>query len=297
MGFIFFGRWKVFYSFCPNFAVVTMICALDESKIRFYSEQSRSTFWFSQCSPPSAAPFDICIKDLFIRSKLWLDGKWVNFYCQSSCRCGDRRHKKNENFWHSTNEWKGKKLGQITNGSVNPWQFDRRRDGKKWHLIIINNHINDGAGEDDEQEEKVLNFMNLNKVAIRLTTHTHAQRTHIYIHAAIELRITIDLCQNLNWFSIPSYLILNAWPTRHTHTLIHNIKLDSEIWFFARCARNSSIRKMDLIWPLFCFLCLLETDDSLFHTIFYSFSVFLMLLAVAAVVVEQLAEICLWNGL
>lgn len=49
---------------------------------------------------------------------------------------------------------------------------------------------------------------------------------------------------------------------------------------------------MDLLWLLFLLLLLLETEDSLFRTIFFSF--FRVRYAAAAVVVvEQLAEICL----
>lgn len=79
-----------------------------------------------------------------------------------------------------------KKLDKITNGTVNPWHFDRKgTEGKMTSHHHQQPHPgDDGEWRDDdgEQEEKVLNFMNLNKVASLNDTLSLSHTTYISRH-------------------------------------------------------------------------------------------------------------------
>lgn len=123
-------------------------------------------------------------------------------------------------------------------------EFPLKREEKKWHLIIIINNIKE---EEEEKTGKVSNFMNLNKVA---------PLSDRYTHPVIELQITIDLCQNLNWFSIPQYLIFGK-PGPDREKLLWNMILFDEFKMPKKSFENR-----------ICFGFFFETDDSLFHTIF-----------------------------
>lgn len=133
---------------------------------------------------------------------------------------------------------------------------------EKWHLIIINNHIPEmmeNGGTTTENKKKKFWILWIWIKLLRLTTlslsHTHT--TYISRHWAA----------NNNRFMSKFELVFDPIATYSEK----KEELDSEIWFFSRCARKQHSKNGFVLWLLFLFLFLLESADSLFRTIFLVF--------------------------